>query len=620
MNQPTQIAPMSNTALPVGTRLGEFEITGVIGEGGFGIVYSARDMTLDRMVALKEYLPFSFALRAADGSIQPKSEEQRSTFAAGLASFINEAKMLARFTHPGLVEVFRYLEANSTAYMAMRYYRGVTMRDILHSTPHIATEKWLCETLDPILLALKELHSERCFHRDVAPDNIMVLPNGRSVLMDFGAARMMIADMTQAFTTVLKPGFAPIEQYSNDGSMPQGAWTDIYAIGGLLYFAMTGRVPVQAISRMMSDPLKPVQTLCGDRYSENLCNVVSKCLAVPASNRYQSIDELRAALGWVTVAVVSTLRAPTPPVDYGATVQHAAALPAMAAVDSAGKDSAQLQPSAPSVPSAPPDDFAATVLAPPPPDTSQDMTTIVSAFPMALGVPPPPPSPPPSLPPPPPVPQPASDAGASDILSAFGVATPAPAAVGSIPQAAPAEVASASPKSRLPIIVLGVAVAVAAAAAFYLLRSPGSPTPGAEQLSPAPVAQAPAASAPPVVVPAASAESTAEAASAPATQASAAPTAVAEAVTPTASSPPEAPASTVAPAPAKGTLRVELKNGWAKVLIDGEEKGVVPPLMVLSLEAGKHEVELRNPSLPQVKLKVEVVAGKTAVVRHAFGN
>ena len=297
----------ASSAMPPGTRLGEFEITGVVGEGGFGIVYSARDSSLDRIVAIKEYLPSAFAGRTVSGTVQVRSEEHSKTFNAGLSSFINEARMLAKFSHPGLVEVFRFWEANGTAYMAMRYYRGVTLREMLRTNPQIATEQWLCETLDPILLALQELHNERCYHRDIAPDNILVLPNGRSVLMDFGAARRIIGGMTRALTTVLKPGYAPIEQYSDDGSMQQGAWTDIYAVGGLLYHAMTGKVPVQAISRMMNDPLKPVAIAARGEYSVNLCNVVMKCLAVMPENRYQTIDELREALGWVTTPVSSTV-------------------------------------------------------------------------------------------------------------------------------------------------------------------------------------------------------------------------------------------------------------------------------------------------------------------------
>ena len=300
-------ASTASSALPAGSRLGEFEITGVIGEGGFGIVYSARDSSLDRIVAIKEYLPAAFASRNSTGMVHVRSEENSKTFNAGLSSFINEARMLAKFSHPGLVEVFRFWEGNGTAYMAMRYYRGVTLREMLRTNPQVVTEQWLCETLDPILLALQELHHEKCYHRDIAPDNILVLPNGRSVLMDFGAARRIIGGMTRALTTVLKPGYAPIEQYSDDGSMAQGAWTDIYAVGGVLYHAMTGKVPVQAISRMMNDPLKPVAAAARSEFSPVLTDAVMKCLSVMPENRYQTIDELRAALGWVTTPVSSTV-------------------------------------------------------------------------------------------------------------------------------------------------------------------------------------------------------------------------------------------------------------------------------------------------------------------------
>jgi len=295
MTVPAQTA---SSALPLGSRLGEFEVTGVIGEGGFGIVYSAHDRSLDRIVAIKEYLPSAFAVRTTSGTVQVRSAEHAKIFAAGLASFINEARMLGNFSHPGLVEVFQFWEANGTAYMVMRYYRSPTLREVLRTTPEVATEQWLRETLDPILVAVQELHAEQCYHRDISPDNILVGANGRSVLMDFGAARRIIGGMTCALTTVLKPGYAPIEQYSEDGSMHQGAWTDIYAVGGLLYNAMTGKVPVQAISRMMNDPLKSVSVAARSEYSEEFCRVVMKCLAVMPENRYQTIGELRAALGW----------------------------------------------------------------------------------------------------------------------------------------------------------------------------------------------------------------------------------------------------------------------------------------------------------------------------------
>ena len=297
---PLQTTPAASNALPTGTRLAEFEITGVLGEEGFGIVYSAYDTSLDRQVAVKEYFPFAMAHRGANAAVQVKSGANAPIFSAGMASFVNEARILASFPHPALVEVFRSWEANGTAYMAMRRYDGTTLQVFLRSTPQLATEAWLRQMLDPILLALAKLHTQQCYHRDIAPDNIVVLPDGHSVLMDFGAARRTIGGMSQALTSVLKPGYTPVEQYSGDGEMPQGAWTDIYAIGAVLYQAMTGQVPVQAISRMTQDQLVPVTQLVRQRYSEALCQAVMKCLAVLPADRFQNTAALRAAIGWDT--------------------------------------------------------------------------------------------------------------------------------------------------------------------------------------------------------------------------------------------------------------------------------------------------------------------------------
>src|SRR5690349_25118036 len=185
MNTPTPIDPEDRTvipgpliegnALPLGTRLGEFEIVGIVGEGGFGIVYLAYDHSLDRKVALKEYMPSALAEREGTTSVKVKSQRNAETFSAGLRSFINEARLLAQFDHPALVKVYRFWEANGTAYMAMPYYGGRTLRDILRADPAQASEAWLKKLLVPLLDALELLHAHRCYHRDVAPDNIQVL-------------------------------------------------------------------------------------------------------------------------------------------------------------------------------------------------------------------------------------------------------------------------------------------------------------------------------------------------------------------------------------------------------------------------------------------------------------
>ncbi|MBL8310052.1 MAG: protein kinase [Burkholderiales bacterium] len=593
----------ASSALPVGARLGEFEITGVIGEGGFGIVYSARDSSLERIVAVKEYLPAAFAGRNSEGSVQVRSLEHNKTFNAGLSSFINEAKMLARFSHPGLVEVFRFWEANGTAYMAMRYYRGVTLREVLRTTPHVVSEQWLCETLDPVLLALQELHNERCYHRDVAPDNIMVLPNGRSVLMDFGAARRIIGGMTQALTTVLKPGYAPIEQYSDDGSMQQGAWTDIYAVGGVLYHAMTGKVPVQAISRMMTDPLKDVAAVTGGKFSPDLCAAVMKCLAVLPENRFQSIDELRTALGWVTTPVSSTVIMRT---GYVPLEQRDAASAAVATA--AGK----------AAPAPPPTNAATAVAAKgaatasaaiangaSPAVASDPLADLLSepskrAGPITLG----------------PV-SPTGDSKKQGGSASDGQGTKVPR----VP-------ARAGDSNALPKVLVAVAAVAVLGAAVYLTmsgRGGGAADPGASSATTTPPASS---SKPDDVKTTPSSERGETPTAAPAEKpAEVGPAAQSPADAPKADLPVAAPSQPVAErgqdkaaekaAPADG--RVDLRvQPWAKVTVDGQFKGTTPPMTQLKLAPGKYTIVLENPAGAPVTKTVEVVAGKSVLVRHAF--
>ncbi len=283
--------------LPVGTRLSDFEIVELIGEGGFGIVYLAKDLELDRLVAIKEFMPAAFAGRVDGIHVAVRAENHRATFEAGLKSFINEAKLLAKFSHPALLEVFRFWEGNGTAYMAMRHYEGATLRQALDNKEKQFTEEEIAHIVGPILDALEMLHRDQIYHRDIAPDNIM-LTDGRSVLLDFGSARRILGDATQALTTVLKPGYAPIEQYADDGSLRQGAWTDVYALGAVLYHVATGKAPVQAVSRMLSDPLIDVEKVTQGRFSETFSRAVAKAMSVHVAGRFQSVTELREALGW----------------------------------------------------------------------------------------------------------------------------------------------------------------------------------------------------------------------------------------------------------------------------------------------------------------------------------
>ncbi|KQW50010.1 MULTISPECIES: serine/threonine-protein kinase [unclassified Roseateles] len=285
-------------ALPVGSRQAEFEVIRVLGEGGFGIVYLARDHALERTVALKEYMPAALALRGDASQVRVRSERHRDTFEAGLKSFINEARLLAQFDHPSLVKVYRFWEANGTAFMVMPYIEGKTLKDTLKEMGEPPGEAWLMEMLGSLTEALLVLHGEHCYHRDIAPDNIiLVAGSGRPLLLDFGAARRVIGDMTQALTVILKPGYAPIEQYAEVPSMKQGPWTDVYALAAVIYCAITGRTPPPSVARMVKDSYQPLTELAQGRYSDRLLQAVDRALKVLPEQRIQSMTDFREALG-----------------------------------------------------------------------------------------------------------------------------------------------------------------------------------------------------------------------------------------------------------------------------------------------------------------------------------
>ncbi|MEJ7688745.1 MAG: serine/threonine-protein kinase [Variovorax sp.] len=288
-------AAFAEHALPEGTLIEGFEIVRQIGEGGFGIVYLAWDAALERHVAIKEYMPSSLAVRAeASLEVSTRSKGDRDTFDAGLKSFVNEARLLARFDHPALVKVFRFWEANRTAYMAMPYYEGPTLKAALAKIGAPVGEQQLREWLYPLLDALSALHRENCFHRDVSPDNILLTASG-PLLLDFGAARHVISDRTQALTTMLKPGFAPIEQYG--GAMMQGPWTDLYALAGVVHHAITGRSPVASVVRVVKDSLRPLATTHAGEYSDGFLRAIDAALAVKPEARPQDVAQFRQLLG-----------------------------------------------------------------------------------------------------------------------------------------------------------------------------------------------------------------------------------------------------------------------------------------------------------------------------------
>ncbi|HZF80700.1 MAG TPA: serine/threonine-protein kinase, partial [Rubrivivax sp.] len=284
------------SALPAGTRLGEFELLSVLGVGGFGIVYLAFDHALEREVAVKEYMPASLAGRTETMHVSLRSNNDAETFALGLRSFVNEARLLARFDHPSLLKVHRFWEANGTAYMAMPVMRGRTVKEIRLEMVGPPNEAWLRALLDPLLGAMERLHSEGVYHRDIAPDNIQIEPGGRPVLLDFGAARRVLGDKSQSFTAILKPAYAPIEQYAEAGAVKQGPWTDIYALGATLHFLLLTRPPPPATTRAVHDEESLLVPESLPSCSPGFLNVIDWMLAPRPSDRPQSVAALRDVL------------------------------------------------------------------------------------------------------------------------------------------------------------------------------------------------------------------------------------------------------------------------------------------------------------------------------------
>jgi hypothetical protein len=194
--------------------------------------------------------------------------------------------------------VYRFWEANGTAFMVMPFIEGQTVKDTLKAMAEPPSEAWLMEMLSSLTEALLVLHAESCYHRDIAPDNIILVSgSGRPLLLDFGAARRVIGDMTQALTVILKPGYAPIEQYAEVPSMKQGPWTDVYALAAVIYFAIAGKTPPASVGRIVKDDYVPLAQIAQGRYSDRLVQAVDRALQVLPDQRTQSMTQFREELG-----------------------------------------------------------------------------------------------------------------------------------------------------------------------------------------------------------------------------------------------------------------------------------------------------------------------------------
>lgn len=292
-------------ALPPGTRLAEFEILALLGVGGFGMVYKAFDHSLHRAVAIKEYMPSALAGRAQGQSLWVRSSSDQVTFNAGLASFVGEARLLAQFDHPSLVKVFRFWEANNTAYMVMPLYSGMTFKQARAQMRTPPPEIWLRKVLWSVLGALRVLHEGNTLHRDISPDNIFLQDIGPPVLLDLGAARHAINDQDRKHTAVLKVNYAPIEQYSDgDQDLRQGPWSDLYSLAAVVHGCLCNDTPLPSTLRSIRDRMvsfsrvaRTVKRQFGVEYSEPFVAAIAQSLALKPEDRPQSIDAFLQIMG-----------------------------------------------------------------------------------------------------------------------------------------------------------------------------------------------------------------------------------------------------------------------------------------------------------------------------------
>jgi serine/threonine protein kinase len=294
------VAPTYHHALPVGTKIQNYEIQSVLGIGGFGITYKAYDSTLERVVAIKEYLPTGLAVRVGDGTtVIPKSEGDAQDYHYGLKRFLDEARTLARFHERSIVRVIAYMEAHGTAYFVMDYEEGDCLDTRLKAVVTLPQDE-IVRVLLPIVQGLRAVHAQNFLHRDIKPLNIYVRRDGSPVLLDFGAAREALGAQSRVVTRMVTPGYAPFEQYL--ANTKQGPWSDIYAIGATMYHCAIGVAPMAATERVAAvhdkepDPVRKIADTLKSKFAPEFVDVLMWMLEPMAKDRPQTVDEVLPAL------------------------------------------------------------------------------------------------------------------------------------------------------------------------------------------------------------------------------------------------------------------------------------------------------------------------------------
>jgi serine/threonine protein kinase len=278
-----------SSALTKGTILGEFTITRLLGSGRFGLTYLGTDKVLQDEVVLKEYFPSAEVDRAENGNVIARTTEDAEIFEKGLEHFFGEARRLARFSHPSIMGVRRVFKQNGTAYLVSKYETGQTLKDLIDTQD--VSYSAVDTILNGLLGALKQLHDNAVLHRDIKPANIIIKADKTPILIDFGASREFSTDASRSQQGWGTTGYAPVEQYAP--GIQQGPWTDLYAVGAVLYRILCGRKPHDALTRLENDPLPTcVSQQTGD-WPYWLAPLVDRFLAVMPADRPHSVDEVQ---------------------------------------------------------------------------------------------------------------------------------------------------------------------------------------------------------------------------------------------------------------------------------------------------------------------------------------
>ncbi|CAM3734862.1 serine/threonine protein kinase [Xenorhabdus thuongxuanensis] len=297
--------------LPIGYCLNEYEIEEIIGKSKGSIVYRVWDHHLKQSIAIKEYTPHSFATRSQNMKLNLRGKKLEKRFYSGLQNFIREAHLMSCFEHPCLPRFLRFWQQNCTAYIATSLYKGMTLNKLRIKYPHFINENWLHQILFSLLGALDTLHQRNYLHYDISLDNIFIQENQSPILLDLGSTRQTTTCLSDDTEITIRSGFTPVEQYAANEENQQGPWTDLYALGAVLYTLIVGKSPPVSIVRNLEDNYQPLVKLRPAGYSLPFLHAIDSALALNPSGRPLSISEFIAIFSTTSTQPAPLTQTPT---------------------------------------------------------------------------------------------------------------------------------------------------------------------------------------------------------------------------------------------------------------------------------------------------------------------